>query len=232
MRFIIPELPYEQPIARGLWRYAQDGRATGAVEQWLLSTAHDGYHFLRVDLDARLAPSGRSYLFHAVLNEQDRPVRLKYRLWQGSSEVMGNVHLEETSVLFTSGQGDGRMEEMMPMPAGYKFWFPSSTALGLLAKLPFDGPETAVTLVVSESDGPALLPLVTTVEKQNPDSEHTQGSSQGPVRLCWESQVREIWLDTSGQPQRMARQDGMTASETQLVHYQRISEPGEEQQTQ
>ena len=108
MRFIIPELPYEQPVARGVWRYERDGIPTGAIEQWRLSAAHEGYQFLRVDLDARSAPSGRSYLFHAVLDEDNQPVRLKFRLWQAASEIMGNVHLEGDAVLYTSGQGEDR----------------------------------------------------------------------------------------------------------------------------
>ena len=239
MRFIIPELPYEQPLAKGSWRYEQDGTPTGAVEQWRLSAAHDGYHFLRVDLDARAAPSGRSYLFHAVLDEMDRFVRLKYRLWQGNSEVMGNVHLEEDAVLFTSGQGEdrggnrggNRIEEIIAMPDGFKFWFPSSSALGFLARSQFDGRETAVTLVVSENDGDdfALLPLVTTVEKINPGFGPAQEDDQRPIRLYWEDQQRSIWLDSSGWPRRVARQDGLAAVETQLVNYQRINKPGEQQ---
>ncbi len=225
MRFIIPELPYEAPVAKGLWRYEQDGEATGAVEQWRLSTAHDGYQFLRVDLDARLAASGRSYLFHAVLDAESRPVRLKYRLWQGSQEVMGNVQLERDAVLFTSGQDERRVEEMIALDEGYKFWFPCSSALGLLAKSQFDGWTPAVTLVVSENgaNGPALLPLVTSVNRQGP--RYTTGSKEalGPITLSWENQQRTLWLDAQGWPLRMRRQDGVTARETELILYQQIS---------
>lgn len=231
MRFIIPELSYEQPVAKGVWRYEQDGNITGAVEHWRLSAAHEGYQFLRVDLDARSAPSGRSYLFHAVLDELNRPVRLKFRLWQAASETRGNVHLEKDAVLYTSGQGEGRVEEIITMPAGYKFWFPATTALGLLATSHFVGRTSAVTLLVSDSaaNGPALLPLVTAVEKFRSDFEPSQDRQQGPIQLFWENQQRSIWLDSSGWPLRMERQDGLAAVETQLVNYQRINKPDEQQ---
>jgi hypothetical protein len=229
VRFIIPELPYEQPLAKGVWRYERDGRPTGAVEHWRLSTAHDGFQFLRVDLDARSAPSGRSYLFHAVLDPQLEPVRLQYRLWQGSIEVIGNVHLEKEGVLFTSGKDEGRIEEIIAMPAGYKFWFPASSALGLLALAQFTERTAAVGLIISENevDGPALLPLVTIVEKIGSNRYAQQSSGQNPIQLFWENQRRTVWLDAAGWPERMERPDGLTAVESQLVRYQHISKPGE-----
>ena len=148
---------------------------------------------------------------------------------------MGNVQLEQDAVLFTSGQsedrGGNRVEEIITMPGDYQFWFPASTALGLLARSDFEGRATAVTLVVSENkvDGFELLPLVTTVEKFNPGFGPPQEGDQAPIRLFWEEQQRSVWLDSSGWPQRVARQDGLTAVETQLVHYQRISKPGDQQ---
>jgi hypothetical protein len=225
VRFIISEQPYEQPLARGLWRYEKDGHATGAVEQWRLSAAHDGYHFLRVDLDARQAASGRSYLYHAVLDQARRPMRMKYRVWRGADEVIGNVHLEEDAVLFSGSFGEHRFEELITVPEGYEFWFPSCIALGLLAMSQFTGNVTGVALVISDTqiDGPALMPLVTGLEKIGARPEESLESGQGPVRLFWENQQRSIWLDSSGWPRRMIRQDGLLAVESQLVNYQRIN---------
>ena len=68
MRFIIHELPYERPLLAGRLRYERDGQPTGAIEFWRLTDAVDGYRFLRVDLDARDAASGRSWLYHATLD--------------------------------------------------------------------------------------------------------------------------------------------------------------------
>ncbi len=73
MRFIIHQLPYERPIVAGQLRYERDGAPTGAVEQYRLTAAVDGYRFLRVDLDARTAPSGRSTLYHLTLNPDGQP---------------------------------------------------------------------------------------------------------------------------------------------------------------
>ena len=223
MRFIIHELPYEQPLAKGLWRYEQDGRATGAVEHWRLSTAHDGFYFMRIDLDARQAPSGRSYLYHLILDGDGRPVRLQYRLWYAQSETVGNVLLEANHVLITSGTGDGRFEELTRLPQGYQFWFPSSTVLGLVARNSFtEAP--ALTLIPSAPDQEelALLPLVTTLRK----TESSPSNDTQKMRLSWEDQWRKVWLNELGWPVRMERQDRLTAVEAQLVRYQRINTPG------
>jgi hypothetical protein len=190
-----------------------------------LSAAHDGYHFLRVDLDARQAASGRSYLYHAVLDQARRPMRMKYRVWRGVDEVIGNVHLEEDAVLFSGSFGEHRFEELITVPEGYEFWFPSCIALGLLAMSQFTGNVTGVALVISDTqiDGPALMPLVTGLEKIGARPEESLESGQGPVRLFWENQQRSNWLDSSGWPRRMIRQDGLLAVESQLVNYQRIN---------
>ena len=94
MRFIIHELPYEKPVAAGRFRYEQNSQATGAVEHWRLTTAVDDYHFVRVDLDARAATSGHTYLYHLVLNPAGRPERLHYRFWTTGVEVTGNILLD------------------------------------------------------------------------------------------------------------------------------------------
>ena len=76
MRFIIHELPYERPLLSGRLRYERDGVPSGAVESWRLTAAVDGYRFLRVDVDAREAPSGRSWLYHLTLNPAGLPDRV------------------------------------------------------------------------------------------------------------------------------------------------------------
>jgi hypothetical protein len=231
VRFIIPELPYERPLARGLWRYSLDGRPTGAVEQWRLSAAHEGFHFLRIDLDARAAPSGRSYLYHLVLDEDVRAVRLKYRLWQGSRETMGNVSLEVDGALHTRGRGADRHESQLALPPGYRFWFPASSALGLLARDVFSGGQVAAHLALQdESEADTRLTLVQTVvsREQRTLTVDAQGVT-AIVDLRWAAQLRTIGLDQTGWPVRMTRQDRLTAEESQLVLYQRITVPGDAQ---
>ncbi len=99
MRFIIRELPYERPLLAGRLRYERDGVPTGAVESWRLTQALDDYRFLRVDLDAREAPSGRSSLFHVTLNPAGRPEQIKYRLWGNGPEVSGTAVWEGNEVI-------------------------------------------------------------------------------------------------------------------------------------
>lgn len=91
MRFIIHEMPYERPLLAGRLRYERDGVPTGAVELWRITNAVDGYRFLRVDLDAREAESGRSSLYHVTLNPAGRPEQLKFRLWGNGPEVSGSL---------------------------------------------------------------------------------------------------------------------------------------------
>jgi hypothetical protein len=91
MRFIIHELPYEKPLLAGQLRYERDGQLTGAVESWRLSDAVDGYQFLRIDLDARQAPSGRSYLYHLTLSSAGVLEQIKYRFWGDGIEAGGTV---------------------------------------------------------------------------------------------------------------------------------------------
>jgi hypothetical protein len=223
MRFIIPELAYEQPLARGVWRYERGGVPTGAIEHWRLNAARDGYHFLRVDLDARAARSGRSYIYHFVLDSDDKPLRLKYRLWQGNREVAGDVQLDADSILHTSGQGDGREEMEIHLPPGYQFWFPSSTALGWLARGRLDNEQAAFALVVDETVEAQLhvAPLVTTLYAQ-----YEQFDTNRAVTMSFEDQQRTVRMNASGWPVRMARQDDLVAIETQLVKYKRITAPG------
>ncbi len=229
MRFIIHEQPYEQLIATGSWRYEQDGRITGAVEHWRLTTALDEYQFLRIDLDARQTSSGTTYLYHLVFDEHGRPIRLQYRIWELSSETVGNVLLEQEEILVTSGTGDSRFEVTIGVPEGYKFWFPSSTALGLLARSSMEEATPAVVLEIAENSDEDLLlsPCVTTLRQEHLALDPVDSSGAEVVRIMWEDQQGTIWLDRSNWPLRVACPGGVSAVEEQLIHYRRISKPGE-----
>ena len=87
MRFLLREQAYEKPMAAGKLRYESSAGPTGAVEAWRLSAVEGDYRFLRVDLDAREAASGNSYIFHLTLNGQNRPERLQFRLWSAARRV-------------------------------------------------------------------------------------------------------------------------------------------------
>lgn len=222
MRFIIHELPYEQPLAAGLWRYQRDGIATGALETWRLTAAQDGYRFLRIDLDARAAASGRSLLYHLTLDPHGRPVQLRYRVWAAGSEVSGTAVFEDKDLILVTEQKERRVEEVLPLPPGFVFWFPASTALGLLVDLPQAQALPGVHLRLPQRDddvGLELAQATAIVTSHRVEQRVIMGEARDlqPVSIWWEDQERRLWLDQHGQPLRMARQDGLVALETQLI---------------
>ena len=230
MRFIIKEQPYEQVIAAGQYRYERDGRATGAVEHWRLTAVTDGYQFLRVDLDARAAPSGHTYLYHAVVNPDGQVERLKYRLWEqaaGGLQVVGDVVLAETAVTATHTFNGEDSEQVVDLPKGYRFWFPS------VAGLHFAGwrgnePKTAVTLH-GQIGGPDTLAvqlvdfeyfmLITDFMEMTAAG---KVRSYSPCKLSWgEGHWRIIQRSAeNGWPLGMMRDDGLTAVAVQEIWYQ------------
>jgi hypothetical protein len=231
MRFIIHELPYETPLTAGQWNYMLHGQATGALEQWRLTEAVDGYRFLRVDLDARAAHSGRSTLYHLTLDEQGNPVHLKYRLWIDGLQIIGTVLIEEDAVIVTRETAGERQEDVIKVPAGYGFWFPATAGLSLLTGLVGSENRPAVMLQTTAAD-PALLmsPILTkvTIHEAAPSTVEVLGKEESARRLSinWEDQQRKLWVDDEGWPLKMKRNDGLTAVTTRAIKYQRIIEPG------
>lgn len=219
MRFIIHEQPYERPLLAGRLRYERDGRPTGAVESWRLTNAVDGYRFLRVDLDARDAPSGRSYLFHLTLGPADQPEQLKYRFWGDGLEVSGMVLWDGDALVATRRvNGEGYEDETR----GAAFWFPAGAGLALLRY--HDGASDGVTLQTDTSDPAQALALVetpVTVALGEAGMEAISGESL-PVRVlsvAWGEQRRVVWIDAEGRPLRLEREDGLAAVAERLVRY-------------
>ena len=231
MRFIIHELPYEKPLTAGQWNYVLDGQATGAIEEWRLTEAVDGYRFLRVDLDARAAQSGRSYIYHLTLDEYGNPVQLKYRLWSTGLEIAGTVLLEEDAVIVTRETAGVRQEDIIKVPAGYAFWFPATAGLSLLTGLAETNNVTAVTLRTAAADPASLMgPHLTVLDisEDKPKAIDVMGTRQTlrTITIKWENQKRRLWVDAGGWPLMMERDDGLTAVTTRAIKYQRIIEPG------
>ncbi len=226
MRFIIKEQPYEQLLAAGELRYERDGIPTGAVEQWRLTSAVDGYRFLRVDLDARDAASGNSSLFHATLNPAGRCEGVKYRFWGQGLIVSGTLVLEDDGLVNGREVNGQRHEDVVDLEPGTAFWFPASIGLSLLMPLA-DGTHSAVTLS-SATDDPAQAMAaqrhtisLTTLPT---DAVQLMGNrvDSRPRQVAWSDQTRTLWLDDTGWPIRMARNDGLSAVETRL---RRITNP-------
>lgn len=212
MRFIIKEQPYEKIVAAGQYRYELDGIPTGAVESWRVTGVPDGYQFLRVDLDAREAESGHSYLYHAVLNPDEQVERLKYRFWGDGLEIVGDVVLDDEAVTATRKVNGTDYDQVLDLPKRYRFWFPSVAGLHFAGWRGGD-PKTAVTLN-SHIGGPDTLAVqVVPFDYHMLITDTMEMEMAGqlrkyvPHKLTWNDQQRIIWrsYDESGWPLGMVK---------------------------
>lgn len=221
MRFIIHEQPYERPIVSGQLRYEQEGVPTGARELYRVTAAVDGYRFLRVDLDAREAPSGRSSLYHMTLNPAGQPEQLRFRFWGDGFAVAGVVVWDGEQLAAVREVNDFTYED----EAGVvPFWFPSGAGLSLLRTLAAAGARPAVTLNQDTSDPTrlmALLPVQVVVgEIETASFELTgQAHEASGYEVGWEGQWRRVWLQRDGWPLKVLRDDGLSAVATRFVIY-------------
>ena len=219
MRFIIREQEFEKIVASGLLRYEQDGRPTGAVEQWRLTEAAGGYRFLRVDLDAREA-SGDSYLYHLVLGPDGRPERLKFRFFAPQEMIVGDVLVEKTGMIVMRDVNRQHFEEEVTMDRQSRFWFPSVMGLSLLAHDNRTAETVPAVLLDKAADfAPRLVDV-----RLSPGEKETLAVAQQevgvrPLSIRWQDQERTLWLDDNNRPVKMVRGDGLTAIETRYIQY-------------
>lgn len=219
MRFIIHELPYERPLLAGRLRYERDGAPTGAVESWRITNAVEGFRFLRVDLDAREAESGRSYLYHVTLNPAGRPEQLKFHLWGNGPDVTGTAVWEGGEII-AARQVDGVAYQ--DVARGPAFWFPAGMGLTLL--MAGVGESRGVTMASNPAAPADLMKLVETpltIELGEAAIEDVAGEllSVRPLQLKWDGQWRTVWIDSEGRPLRLRRDDGLSAVAERLVRY-------------
>jgi hypothetical protein len=221
MRFIIHEQPYEKVVAAGELRYERDGVATGAVEKWRLTTAVANYHFLRIDLDARSAPSGQSTLYHLVLNENGRPERLRFRQWSGEHKITGNL-LFEAGVIIASHEMDSESSaEELAVTEDFGFWLPSSVGLSLLTR---ELVTTAVSLRPTRSKQHSAFSLFQTEIRLNWDDDEEimvmgRAHKSRPFIIQWADQQYTLWLDDQNCVLKMTGGNRVTAVATRLIHY-------------
>lgn len=218
MRKLIQEMPYERPLAAGRYVYVIGGVATGAVEDWQLSAAMEGYRFLRVDLNAG-ETSGDHVLYHLVLDASGHPARLKFRLFRTGLQIRGDLLLSDETAFLSRNVNAEQREAEAPFTPGTPFWFPVSAGLSLLA-----GADT----------GAGSSPALTLNRKQNLDLWHTSlsleaGARQSievmgrkvetrPVTARWEDEQRVVWFDEHHWPLRVQR-GTLTALESRYVRY-------------
>ncbi len=216
MRFLVREQPYEQLLAAGRLRYIQAGAPTGAVEHWRVTHAPDGHHILRVDLDARAAESGRSYLYHWVQDDAGRPLRLTYRcLLPQATNVRGKLLFTDTTLLNSRHIADQHQEEEVAWDEAASFFFPSVAGLMLALSSPADtATRPAWTL---DMHVPADRPDFFTLRSY---TLHIQQRRPAQTwEIAWDDQTRLLWLDEQGWPRRLQRQDGLTAERAWGVAY-------------
>lgn len=215
MRSLIRELPYEKPLVAGRYLYQRDGVLTGAVESWRLSAARDGYHFLRVDLNAETGEGNDSTLYHLVLNEMSEPERLSFRHFRRGRQLVGNVLFEGPYVTLTRYAGDERFEVTLERPPDTRFWFPATVALGLVA-----APGAGPALTLNKQDDFNLWPTHLKVSASAPVSLLIMGQpvTASPVTLAWAGERRVVWHDDDPWPLQMER-DGLVAVESRRLHY-------------
>ncbi len=233
MRFIIHELPYEVPIASGELHYSDQDQPTVAVEKWRLTEAADGHRFIRVDLDARAAPSRRSYLYHLTVNSLNQPLQLKFRYWKSNLQIIGNVLIEHDAVIVTRDLNGQRYEDVIHPKEAFVFWFPSTIGLGLLAGLQESKRASAVTLNSHSNElEKQMAPYLTKVELMRGEKEKVKMMNvekvAHPLTISWADQQRIIWLDENNWPIQMQRQDGLIARESRYLSYQRMTRPDPE----
>jgi hypothetical protein len=230
MRFIVKEQRYEKQIGSGLFRYELDGVPTGAVEHWRLTQAMDEHEVLRVDLDAREAASGDSYLYHLVRQVDGTPIRLAYRFWGAGLQIEGTLLFSETNITGTRAVNGRTLEEDLDIEPGTLFWFPSAVGLGLLLKGKDGLGITAVTLnsSVGDENSLALQPVTVDVYPMITDTVEVEVARKMitavPIMIHWNSQKRIITRDLNFWPVALERPNfsaGKTllAIETRYIWY-------------
>jgi hypothetical protein len=211
MRFIVKEQRYEKQIGSGLFRYELDGVPTGAVEHWRLTEATEGYEVLRVDLDAREAASGHSYLYHLVRQANGTPERLAYRFWSAGLQIEGTLLFSETAITGTRAVNGRTHEEDLDIEPDTPFWFPSAAGLGLLLKVKGGAEVTAVTLNNSVGDENSLALQSVTVDVYPTITDTIEVKVAGktieavPTMIHWNDQKRLITRDLNFWPVAMQR---------------------------
>ncbi|MBK7897314.1 MAG: hypothetical protein IPJ90_21000 [Anaerolineaceae bacterium] len=230
MRFIVKEQDYEKPIGAGLMRYELDGVPTGAVEHWRLTQATEGYEVLRVDLDAREAASGHSYLYHLVRRVDGTSERLAYRFWGSGLQIEGTLLFSETNVTGTRAVNGRTHHEDLEIEPGTIFWFPSAIGLGLALQAKKVTGNTAVTLngKIGGEDTLAMQQVSVDVHFLITDTKPMEVAGKTldtvPTMVRWDGNQRIVTRDQNDWPVAMQRFDfadvkQLSATETRYIWY-------------
>lgn len=219
MRFLVHELPFEQPVAAGRYTYFRDGQPTGVIESWRMTAVVDGYHILRVDLDARQAPGGESTLYHLTLNPAGQPERLNFRFFRPGRRVQGNVLFEPGRLILSRETDGNRQDGEQEILPGTLFWFPTAAGFSLLNSC-----RGAVSgqpaVILDREDRFTLQPVSLDVATGVPEVIAVRGVNveTQPVTIRWTGRERRLWLDAHCWPVQVQRGD-LVAVTTQYARY-------------
>ena len=151
MRYLLKEQPYERPLAAGTLVYERESGVPSVLEHWRLTEALDGYRFFRIDLDER-AVTGRSLLFHLLLNEQNRVENLRFRLFSPRQRGEGQVIIEKEMVTVVRTVDDKHFEDELPGMSGeFPLFVPTAAGLSLVRPWAGHGPAAGLMLNSSPS---------------------------------------------------------------------------------
>ena len=214
MRRLIQELPYERPLAAGRYIYAENGEKTGAEETWQLSSAQEGYRFLRVDINAGETRADH-VLYHLVLNTSGRPERLKFRLFRPGQQVIGDLLFEGETVVLSRAVNAERVASEAPFAGETAFWFPSAAGLSLLA-----GATSGSGLTLNRAQNLGLCATRLDLREGPPETIEVMGRQieARPASARWDDKECMIWFDAHQWPVRV-QCGAWTASDKRYIRY-------------
>jgi hypothetical protein len=230
MRDLIQEMDYEKPIASGSWRYQRDGQATGKVEAWRFTSARDGFHVLRIDLDSNDPSNQELLLFHILLNPDMDIERAKFRYFAAQSEIHGDIQFDKDGFSLNRLMVDRlvkkkerHVEEIM-LETDAVFSVPSIAGLSLTASRMRDVRRISIVTLDKKSAFTARYDYADFSYGQEEEWEvlrHTVAVR--PCSIKWKEKETTLWLDRYNWPVEIRFSDGQTAADAAYWRYQPIT---------
>lgn len=218
MRFLVHEKSYETPRAAGSFRYTVGDTPLGITESWRITAVGDDHTIVRIDFDMRPV-YGYTYLYHLILNADQQPDRLVYRLLDDTHrrEVAGNLLFEEATVIHRQTIDDQTTTTEHPKQP---LLIPTAVGLSLLA---LEQPPTALSLDRFAGDtAMTIAPVAITYQPQRtrnliPVKAGATTFTTTTLGITWGKHSYQIWRDKSGYPVKLTQQDSFTAIDTRPV---------------
>jgi len=207
-------------VASGRFQYEMQDRATGAKESWRQTMVAGGYEFMRVDLDGRETAKSATTLFHLALSPGNRPERLKFRHFEKTNELNGDVQIQERNVTLSRQINGRRIEDELEIEPGFRFWFPSAIGLALLCRQDIEEGSSRTITLDREQDF-KLVDWPVSIDWQEKDKLTVAGRITIAQRclIIANNQNYVLWLDEHRWPIVLLFADGRRAIETQPIRY-------------